>query len=195
MALVLDFNIVQEEDGSLYTITDLTGAYDAVTNPGGWGLPNWQLSDVASAFVDLQIMDQDGNFTSVLTLAEKDVFDLPNFPNDSDGDIEKTVVLEDGYYKAIYTVYDGEDNSYSTTKYFTFYSSFKCCFEKIALAVGDCGCASQAKKLKLLEAHTILTALETAAAEQSETTGGGLEVYKTIEYATQFCASCGCGCS
>lgn len=195
MALVLDFNIVQEEDGSLYTITDLTGAYDAVTNPGGWGLPNWQLSDVASAFVDLQIMDQDGNFTSVLTLAEKDVFDLPNFPNDSDGDIEKTVVLEDGYYKAIYTVYDGEDNSYSTTKYFTFYSSFKCCFKKISLAVGDCGCASQAKKLKLLEAHTILSALETAAAEQSPTTGGGLEVYKTIEYATQFCSQCGCGCS
>ena len=195
MALVLDFNIVQEEDGSFYTITDLTGAYDAVTNPGGWGLPNWQLTDVASAFVDLQIMDEDGNFTSVLTAGEKDVFDLPNFPNDSDGDIEKTVVLEDGYYKAIYTVYDGEDNSYSTTKYFTFYSSFKCCFEKIALAVGDCGCASQAKKLKLLEAHTILTALETAAAEQSPTTGGGLEVYKTVEYSSEFCKNCNCSCS
>jgi hypothetical protein len=193
MALVLDFNIEQEQDGSSYTITDLTGAYDAVNNPGGWGTPNVELSDVAEAEVDLQIMDEDGNFTSVLTAGEKDVLDLPNFPNDTDGDITRTVVLEDGYYRAIYRITDNSETTYTETKYFTFYSSFKCCFSKISLAVGSC-CDNQAKKLKLLEAHTILSALETAAAEQSPTTGGGLEVYKTIEYATQFCSQCGCSC-
>lgn len=192
MALVLDFNIVQEEDGSFYTITDLTGVYDVTTNPTGWGAPNLDIASVTIATVDVQLMDEDGNFASVLTAGEKDVLDLPNFPNDSDGDIEKTVVLEDGYYKAIYYVTDGV-TTYTTTKYFTFYSSFKCCYKKIALAVGSC-CDNQAKKLKLLEANVVLNALETAAAEQSPTTGGGLEVYKTIEYSEKVCQSCGCGC-
>lgn len=47
MALVQVFTIRESEDGTIIYITDETGEYDAVSNPGGYGAPNTAREDVA----------------------------------------------------------------------------------------------------------------------------------------------------
>lgn len=47
MALVQVFNITESEDGSTIYVSDETGTYDAISNPGGYGAPNTERSDVA----------------------------------------------------------------------------------------------------------------------------------------------------
>ena len=116
MALQLDFNIVQSDDGSYYTIVDTTGAYDAGTNPGGWGSPNYEISDITNAEVNLEILDEDGNYTSVLDSNQKDVWNT--LPSSSDGDVDKSIELEDGYYRATYSVWGEEPIYADKVKYF-----------------------------------------------------------------------------
>ncbi len=47
MALVQVFTERESEDGTIIYITDETGEYDAISNPGGYGAPNTERSEVA----------------------------------------------------------------------------------------------------------------------------------------------------
>ena len=49
-------------------------------------------------------------------------------------------------------------------------------------------------KLKLLELHVALNAIENAAADTDAIEGRGMEVLKAIDYCKKLCSSCGCGC-
>ena len=46
MALSLSFTVAESNDNKLITVTDSAGIYDALTNTGGWGAPNPEVTDV-----------------------------------------------------------------------------------------------------------------------------------------------------
>lgn len=47
MALVQRFTITESQDGSIIYVNDATGDYDVTSNPGGYGGPNTERSNVA----------------------------------------------------------------------------------------------------------------------------------------------------
>jgi len=94
MALAQVFTITESEDGATIYVNDETGAYDAVSNVGGYGAPNTERADVALVIL--------GNYKATagdaaLTFASHDPEDVTQFsvPN----------LTLDGYYQfKIYTV-------------------------------------------------------------------------------------------
>lgn len=77
MALVLRLEYTSiNSDGTQITITDATGNYDASTNPGGYGTPNPDRSDIA-LFLRAYVKRFDGSDTITDTL-------LTDTPNDTD---------------------------------------------------------------------------------------------------------------
>lgn len=190
MALDLKINITQADNGAFITLYDTTGAYDAGTNPGGYGAPNPATTDLNAATLQLYKMNEDGSYTSVY--GPTSVYTAGVFPtDDTTYGLDITLDLEDGYYKAIYTVTDGAvspEENYSVTDYFTFYADARCCFKQKALKVENCKCGCSEVKLSLIEMHIAIEAIETAAADDN-----AVNVYNAIAYANRLCG-CDCGC-
>jgi len=46
MVLSLSFSVEERNDNKIITVTDSTGVYDALTNTGGWGAPNPEVTDI-----------------------------------------------------------------------------------------------------------------------------------------------------
>jgi len=193
MALIPTINITQADNGSLITLYDTTGIYNVSTNPGGYGDPpaNPDYTDVTAATLELQLMGSDGTFTTVYgpTSVVSGTPPLQTFPTDDiTNSINIAEDLDDGYYKAIYVV-TASAVDYTATEYYTFYSDARCCFKKKALAVENCPCNCDDKKMALIEAHIALLAIETAAADENS-----VDVYNAIAYMAKICKDCGCGC-
>lgn len=51
MALQLSISAVKSSDCTKFTFSETTGAYDVTDNPTGWGVPNEDIANVASAEV------------------------------------------------------------------------------------------------------------------------------------------------
>jgi hypothetical protein len=174
MALIPTINITQADNGSYITLYDTTGIYDVSTNPGGYGTPNPEDTDVTAATLELQIMGSDGTFTTVY--GPTSVYTAGVFPTDDvTNSIDISEDLDDGYYKAIYVV-TASAVDYTATEYFTFYSDARCCFKKKALAVENCPCNCDDKKMALIEMHIALLAIETAAADENSVDAVGVVV-------------------
>lgn len=83
MALELSREICVKCDLKVFTVQDLTGSYDAVSNPGGYGSPNPLISDVTAAYIKVTMADG--------TIYTIDAY--PTLPND--GGSTFTVTNED----------------------------------------------------------------------------------------------------
>ncbi len=127
MALQLSANICQSVDCKSLQFTETTRAYDATTNPTGWGTPNIDLSDAVTA--TLTVTSED--------MPEDSVFDLlaEGFPTD-DEDLIFTMSNEDLNFGLANTITDGSYNflyevttdsqSYSVSVDVLIYCNVKC---------------------------------------------------------------------
>jgi len=184
------------------SITDDTGFYNSVTNPGGWndeltvtrtpGLSRY----ATAAVIEVSINGAPATSYNVLTNIQEAVF--PNFTVYTYAPVVNgNSTLVDGYYIIKYIITDDDENTYETDVEFVVFCNVACCVSKLAAKVADelCNtCDSQAYEDFLL-ADGILQALKATAECQ-----GTQEFYKLLTKLQKLCGQsttggCGCGCS
>jgi hypothetical protein len=149
--------------------TEQTGAYDAVSNPGGWGTPNADTSDATTAKIFVWI-------PGATTAVEIDLFpeSFPTTNTTQAYNITASVlglgsgaVLPDGVYTVQYVVtgtFEGEVFSYNTSQTFVIICAVQCCVDKMFLALDPCGCSCGDDALmKALWAQALLEQAQHAA--------------------------------
>lgn len=149
----IDFDVCQSSDCSSFDVTDTTGIYSS-GNPGGYGLPNFAISDAIDArlYVTLpngiQVI-----FTVFPTLPDStgaSVFNVTNIMLGYGGS------LPDGVYVIEYQIDFNNANSqtaqYQSTKTILLSCSIKCCVDKLIakIAVSNCSCDDSAVQTALL---------------------------------------------
>ncbi len=78
MAVIPKLSFCNSKDCLRLQITDNTGAYDTINNPGGWGAPNDTLLTVISAVIKVVLPDGDPLTPIIIDLA-------PEIPNSTYG--------------------------------------------------------------------------------------------------------------
>jgi hypothetical protein len=135
MALQVDFNVCQSDNCGTLNISDATGAYNAVSNPTGWGSPNtaWNTSGMSAIITVVDSAD---------TTTE---YDVTGEISNSDGlTIFQPISIEipDGSFTVNFTVSTSSESSSVTKKFFS-YCTVRCCvFKKMRDAVvkANCNC-------------------------------------------------------
>lgn len=145
MATVPVSHICQNCQDKNFSITDATGAYNASTNPTGWGAPNPDISDVQSAYVKVTLPD--GTFyTADVSATLPNLTEVPFIFLPTMMGLTATDQIPDGVY-LIEVIYSGINSTGGVP--FTIQSSqqelFKCnaqcCVnKKMAGAGGGCAC-------------------------------------------------------
>jgi len=108
MALILDFSVCQSSDCTEFTFSDNTGAYNATTNPYGWGAPNVALADVQTP-VTLDITAPSGSTYQIDLILTTPAFPVDQPPNELVVDMSSLGgtagdPFPDGIYTFVYSV-------------------------------------------------------------------------------------------
>jgi len=130
MALVLDFSVCQSSDCTEFTFSDNTGAYNATTNPYGWGAPNVALADVQTP-VTLDITTPGGSTFQIDLILTTPAFPVDQPPNELVVDMSSLGgtagdPFPDGIYTFVYSV-STIFGDYSQTITVAFYCQVQCC--------------------------------------------------------------------
>tara|TARA_R100000406_G_C3106670_1_gene123335 strand:- start:1032 stop:1631 length:600 start_codon:yes stop_codon:yes gene_type:complete len=162
----ISFSAHESCDSQNIVFTDTTGAYDPVTNTTGWGAPNFPLSVVQDA--EINITDPSGTLYQL----EWGIFGatLPNANNNSFminmsmlGGTANTTMTQ-GLYNIEYRILVAEQGgagTWITARKFVFcYSTIKCCVHKMLAALDICDdCPCDSEKQNALEAYTLYKAM------------------------------------
>ena len=157
MALQQSFKMNRASDGLSIIITDTTGAYNATTNPFGYGGLNPSASDFTALAIDIFLPDPITLQPSTTAIPITAIF--PTLPSETNGTYTITstallgseTVLTDGLYKGIVTgTYDigaGDVSISPITIYKPFYYIAECCWQQNMLEVSTCGDKDKRDKL------------------------------------------------
>lgn len=168
MALVQSFTVIRTADNTAFLVTETTGAYDAVTNPGGYGAPNPDTGDFDAFTITVTPPDAT---TLLPTGTEVEIDVYPTFPSDADGTFTITSlmitgtadeVLPDGVWLFTMTASTSADPPvpYVTPVYVPFYEIAQCCVQNLALANVPCECSGNSVKIQsLAKAYLYLSLL------------------------------------
>jgi len=194
MATVINFSVCQTDCNTLI-FKDLTGAYDATTNPTGYGTPNLVLADVTTCV--LSVTSPSGT-TYTIDL-------IPTYPTvdtDLEFEITNTVLtnsnssaaIEDGLWVFEYKMYDAVNFLYykkTIEKVFT--CQVECCvkkmFTKVATATACNGCQEEYLS-KALIAWGLLKTIKANAG-----CGNSSVIASTLKTLNNMCNNNNCGCS
>ncbi len=125
MALQINFSTTQGNDCTSFVLTDETGSYSALTNPGGFGTPNPNVSDILTCTVDITLPD--GTILTGLSCI------LPSLGTETEfdsTDLGLSGDLPEGVYKLNYMMTDTNGYFYTIQKSTLFYCSTQCCLDK-----------------------------------------------------------------
>lgn len=129
--------------GTSFTWTETTGAYDASSNPGGYGSPNPEVGECSGVLVisnessdvtydDITITLSDSNAVTVIELA--DIL------------LDGTAITEiaDGVWKFLFTITDGSENTYTSEVKILVIKDINCSVVELAKKYSDdsCGCCN-----------------------------------------------------
>lgn len=196
--MALDLNADFQVDSALATIAviDLTRPYSS-TNVGGYGTPNFAISDATNSAVVLTLTDP----TTFMPTGDEVTFNsasspacfplLPNVdytPFIIDGEMAgygADSKLPDGIYKAGYQVTDGTI-TYSSTKYVLIDAEVRCCLANLAekVDINKCKCG---KSDSFGEGWYALDVAAAAMVCQNITVAA-----KALARAKELCGGCGC---
>jgi hypothetical protein len=149
MPLEQTFTLNRSADKQNLLVTDTTGAYDATTNPTGYGGVNPSASDFTALSISMYLPDPVTLQPSTTAIPITAIF--PTLPSETNGTYTITstallgseTVLVDGLYKGIITAtYDigaGDVSISPITIYKPFYYIAECCWQQNMLEVNTCG--------------------------------------------------------
>lgn len=193
-------------------LTDNTGAYDASSNPTGWGAPNLPINDGSITYAEIIIKRytdgstlEDVETLDVISLWE-DLTGLTSDPFDTGTTVSNVIYtitsamvdFTDGCYQITYqvgdgTTYDNSTNKSSVTYNIATYCNVECCIEqRLANAPTEYECVTCNNDYLMITQilWTLLQALKLAACTAS------IDAYLTILSTLQAaCESAGCNCS
>lgn len=200
MALVLKFEICETKDLKSLEVTDETGVYDAVTNPGGYGPPNQSPADSDSATISVLLPGED-------TAIDIDVW--PTLPNitgaaytiaNTDLGLASDALLPDGVYHITYNVtFSGPPVSEAETdcNFLISGQSEKCIDNKVVdfltvkcdgSTILECGVeCSDTNVATVVHMRMILRSARAAAC-----CGKTAEAARIIDYLNSLCTSSNC---
>lgn len=166
MAVTLKIDICPSGDCKSLNFTETTGAYNATSNPTGWGSPN----DVPNPDWDatLTITDPD-NIESIINMADYSFpTDNPNYIYPISASLltnNTTGVFADGLYNFVYTVVSPSGSTiYTTTTKLFLYCNIQCCVFKMLADIDNPGCDCETEALEAaIKAYNLLQGLKYAA--------------------------------
>lgn len=130
MALDIKIGIVNEK--SSLAIADITGDYNAVTNPGGWGSPNPTRASTSSISLNIYYPG-----TSTPSISSINLYTTTFFTStDRAYDLSSLVTLQDGVWKFV-TTFVISSITYTITTYSLRVNSLKCVIGQLALGDMD----------------------------------------------------------
>lgn len=157
MATVITSTYQRASSGLLITATDTTGAYNATTNPTGYGGPNISVGDFTSFNFNCYLPDS----VTLIPQSTPVVIDAySTLPSASNGTFNITSLLAlgdattkfiDGWYQFIITAdYDtGAEQGILTSDpvNLLMYETVQCCMNNLLVKAKGCGCSGSSKKI------------------------------------------------
>ena len=185
MALEIKSTITEGSGCSSFTIFDTTGNYHAFNNPGGWGSPNPETTDVTSVILEVGLVGYTSTAISYdITSSFADLFTSDGLDITST-QIFNTDTFQDGSYYIKYTVVVNGLTYYSYYNYEAFMCGIKCCVRKMSLNL-----KLPVENYKNVE-DTYLANILLQTAEWAGCCGNSDNVAEIIEYLRLLCAGCG----
>ena len=208
MALAQSFTYELSSDAHTLVMTDTTGAYNATTNPGGYGGVNPAVGDFSAMTVTILRPDPETLLpTNSVTI---DVY--PTLPSSSSGTFDLTAlliegadgVLPDGWYElTVSSTYDvGAETTVEVVNNKLIFDTAECCIDNLIVsAEGDCGCeGADEKNAKLALSVVYLYALNKRINDAEEIIesiidecGDYTRGVEMIKYLQDVCDNDGCG--
>lgn len=211
MAFQQSFKMNRASDGLSIIVTDTTGAYNATTNPTGYGGPNPSVSDFTALSISMYLPDPitlQSQTTPVVITAI-----YPTLPSDSNSTYTITStallgsesVLIDGLYtgvvNATYDIGAGEVEITPITTKKLFYYIAECCWQQNRLETSTCGNKDSNYKLNLgggllLELQPYINSEGVVTDSYIEQCGAWNTGVEFVQYLKEICEefACGGGC-
>lgn len=197
MPLVFKACAVVASDCSSIYLFDKTGAYNALTNPGGYGSPNTPIGDVTTTVISILY----AGATVAVNVSPTAFPSLPSSNPDAAYQILPSMIGLSSFPSGI-TQIDYSISGISGSTPFSYNYSLKilidceyrCCIDKknkemaLKIANGNCGCSSDSF-MKTLALSTVLDAAHAAVCCGNET-----EANTLLSYIKTQCSDGGCGC-
>lgn len=188
MALETVLTFEQSDDGKQLLVSDITGAYDATDNTGGWGSPNVAITNVTSATISVLLpggtVGTDEVIVDLETQVPNSTYQFKLLQAQSFG-LTTDAVLPDGTYIIDYSVVNSVGpvtNTYHT-EITLFNTAGKCVNDLLARIAGlGCDCDNTLMELAV-QADVVLDAVRAAAHAQrpAEVTKGLLLLDKICD--------------
>jgi hypothetical protein len=165
MALELNLAYQGSDDKMSIVVTDNTGAYNPVTNPGGYGGVNPSAGDFSNFNISCYMPDP----VTLLPQPIPVVIDAYSaLPSVSNGTFDltsllltgsATAVLIDGWYQFIVSAdYDTgiTEGTATTTNNLILFAIVDCCITNMTVKELDCGCSGASTKIAKLEKANLM---------------------------------------
>jgi hypothetical protein len=171
MALELNIGFGRSNDYFSINVTDNTGVYNALTNPGGYGTPNPAIASFVSFDVSVTLPDP---VTLLPTGTPVVVSAYPTLPSSAgatysitnvDLGFSSDTVLIDGVYIFSVVASTGQDE-FEYTRYAVFSDIVGCCIKSLTL--GAFGCDCNGKNKNLVKANMWLSLLKPSVNDNGE---------------------------
>jgi hypothetical protein len=186
--MALNFKVGLTHTKTEMYISDITGDYNAVTNPTGWGAPNTAHTAPPVNGIFMDITDPNTTVYSNIDIWNTTFFTAPSrayaLVSDPSNEVPGTIVLMDGVWK-----YELEMEISGVYTTYTFYSfrdyTLRCTLAKMALE----------NNTKYIDVKFYYDKLQQAIECEDYTLAA--EIYADIQKMLTDCYgnySCGCGC-
>lgn len=179
MALELNIGFGRSNDYFSLIATDNTGAYNAITNPGGYGAPNPTVASFTSFDISITLPDP---VTLLPAGTPITVSAYPTLPSSSGGSYSITnvalgfaadTVLIDGVYlfEVVATTGDAE---FTYQRYSVFSDIVGCCIKSLTLNAFGCDC--NGKNQNLVKANMWLSLLKPSVNDEGDIIASQVEL-------------------
>ena len=197
MALALDISVCQTGDCKYIIFKELTGAYNASSNPTGYGAPNKTVANAKAATLAITLTDGTivtlNLYSTFPTSTCTDSYTLSSFSLALSA-ANALASIPDGLYKFVYTVTFSDETTATVTKKVLFSCQVKCGKNSLfaALPLCDCDCKDNEEFENAMYAQTMYNQLLYAAGCNSSTA----KINKILTNLSDFLAivnsTCGC---
>jgi len=173
MAGELNLSYERQSDGLSIIVTDNTGAFNATTNPGGYGGSNPGVGDFSNFYISCYLPDPVTLFPSSTAVV---INAYPSLPSASNGTFDltsllltgtSTTVLADGWYQLIASAdYDTGviEGTLTETSNLIMFEVVECCITNMLVKNIGCGCSGTSQKTtNLVKAQLNLEMLQKRA--------------------------------
>lgn len=146
MAFQLKFTANLGSDCKSIIILDTTGDYNAVTNPTGWGTPNPEKADVASAYISIINLTTNTTYDNITEVSDYTTGSVTIYTSELliDGVSIGDVTLPDGQYCILLSLTMNDDSVYQQTVKKVFLCESCCKIKTKACEIDlQCGCCNE----------------------------------------------------